>query len=96
MAVPVGVSPSVPRIASIKKKKEAVDEGVAYKLNEPTDSLLDTIQLADPDSFSHIGQLLTLGCILSIGSTENTLPFNYGELSRKLFKLSAIATCKKH
>ena len=96
MAVSVGVNPSVPRVASIKKKKEVVDESIAYKLNEPTDSLLDTIKLADPGSFSHIGQLLTIGCISLIGSTENTLSFNYGKLSRKLFKLSAIATCKKH
>ena len=96
MAVSVGVNPSVARIASIKKKKEVVDESIAYKLNEPKDSLLDTIKLADPGSFSHIGQLLTIGCISLIGSTENTLLFNYGKLSRKLFKLSAIATCKKH
>ena len=52
------------------KKKMRVDGSAAYQLNEPTDSFLDAIKLADPDSFPNIRQLLTIGCILPIGSTE--------------------------
>ena len=64
------------RRRAVKKShriKERVDGSTAYELNEPTDSFLAAIKLADLDSFPNIRQLLTIGCISSISSFEAEL-----------------------
>ena len=49
---------------NIEKKKKDCEK------SEPTDSFLDATKLAYSDSFPNIRQLLTIGCISPIGSTE--------------------------
>ena len=55
------------------QRKKRVDGSAAYELNEPTDRFVDATKLADPDNLPSLRQLLIIGCISSIGSTEAEL-----------------------
>lgn len=52
------------------QRKKRVDGSAAYELNEPTDSFVDATKSADPNNLPNLRQLLIIGCISSIGSTE--------------------------
>ena len=47
-----------------------VDSEPAYQLPDPSDSFINALQMADPDSFPNIRTLLTTGCVSRIGSTK--------------------------
>ena len=63
---PVGIVKPVDE----QKQKLIVDGKPAYQLPEPSDSLINALQMADPDSFPNVWTLLTIGCVSPTGSTE--------------------------
>ena len=54
----------------MNKKKLRVDGKPAYQLPDPSDSFINALQMANPDSSSKIRILLTIGYVSPIGSTE--------------------------
>ena len=53
-----------------KSKNFRVDGKESYSLNDPPDSFLECLEMADADCYPNIRQLLIIGCISPIGSTE--------------------------
>ena len=53
-----------------QKQKLRVNGKPAYQLSEPSDSFINALQMANPDSFPNIRKLLTIGRVSPIGSTE--------------------------
>ena len=47
-----------------------VDDKPEYQFPEPSDSFINALQMAEPDSFPNIRTLLTIGCVSPIGSTD--------------------------
>ena len=46
-----------------EQKQLRVDGKPGYQLSEPSDSYINALQMADPDSFPNIRTLLTIGCV---------------------------------
>ena len=60
------------RIKPVDKQKQKlrVDGKPSYQFSEPSDSFINVLQMADPDSFPNSRKLLTTGFVSPIGSTE--------------------------
>ena len=53
-----------------KSKHFRVDGNTSYSVKDPPDSFLESLQFADIDCYPKIRQLLIIGCVSPIGSTE--------------------------
>ena len=53
-----------------EQKQLRVDGKPGYQFSEPSDSYINALQMADPDSFPNIRTLLTIGCVSPIGSAK--------------------------
>ena len=53
-----------------KSKHFRVDGKASYSVDDPPDSFLGSLEFADIDCYPNICQLLIIGCVSPIGSTE--------------------------
>ena len=53
-----------------KSKHFRVDGKASYSVKDPPDSFLESLEVADIDCYPNIRQLLVIGCVSPIGSTE--------------------------
>ena len=53
-----------------KSKHFRVDGKASYSVKDPPDGFLESLKFADIDCYPNIGQLLIIGCVSPIGSTE--------------------------